>query len=175
MRYTMKSGILYRYDREPLVRLKGVFVGKEKRILNLDGSLILKTNIRDISGAPEKSDDLRFREYVMFDADGREYAVARPGYAKGDNPALVGWPIYRMPRVDHARLFLHEKEYLIVMESCQKYYLNTLTGNSAVQITHKGVVGGWRITSHMEFHPHELCGIFAFCRYIEQENEFLVV
>ena len=36
-------------------------------------------------------------------------------------------------------------------------------------------MGGWLFHDDHGFAPEVLCGIFAFCRYIEQENEFLIV
>ena len=39
----------------------------------------------------------------------------------------------------------------------------------------KGIAGGWIVEDICGFVPEIICGIFIFCRYIEQENEFLIV
>ena len=43
---------------------------------------------------------------------------------------------------------------------------------SVMQIFHRGIVGGWNIEAMDNFAPEIICGIFVFCKYIEQENEF---
>ena len=40
---------------------------------------------------------------------------------------------------------------------------------------HRGIAGGWTLEDNCGFSPEMLCGIFIFCRYIEQENEFMIV
>lgn len=42
-------------------------------------------------------------------------------------------------------------------------------------IMRRGLCGGWLIDAFDDFSPEILCGIFVFCRYVEQENEFLIV
>ena len=175
MRYIMRSGILYQEANCVLAKLRGVFAGSEKRVYRHDGSMVLKTVIREIDKPNVKRADVRSRVYVMLDAEDKEIAVARPDYAEGDDPAVVGWPICRMPRVDHAAVTIHGKQYLLTMQNSQNYTLKDAAGYSVVQIMHRGLAGGWNIDADEIFAPEILCGLFAFCRYIEQENELLIV
>lgn len=175
MRYLMRSGILYGEREKPLSRLKSIFAGPEKRIYQSDGSLALKTIIQELDVPPEKRADVRSHLYVMLDAVGAEIAVARPCYAQGDDPAVAGWPVCRMPRVDRAAVELQNRAYELFMQDSQTYTLTDAAGYTAVQIMHRGLPGGWNIDADAGFAPEILCGLFAFCRYMEQENEFLVV
>jgi len=174
MKYTMKAGVLYQ-DEKILVRLKSSFNGPEKNVILADGTLILRTDIRDLDVPAEKSGDVRFRRYIIFDENGKECAVAKPDYAEGDDPEIVGWPICRMPKIDHAQFLYHNDEYMLTMQNSQNYSLTDRSGKTDVQIFHRGLIGGWNIIADNKFTPEMICGIFAFCRYMERENEFLTV
>ena len=100
---------------------------------------------------------------------------ARPGYAEGDDPGVVGWPICRMPRVDHANIVVNGEEYLLTMHNSQNYSLLNTRNSEVLRIMHKGIAGGWIVEDICGLVPEIICGIFIFCRYIEQENEFLIV
>lgn len=103
MRYTIKASMLYEENRrEPLIHMKGIFSGPEKHICLPNEERVLRTDIRNLPVPSGKRKDVRFREYVMLDPNGRTIASGKPDYAEGDDPAVVGWPICRMPRVDHA-------------------------------------------------------------------------
>ena len=176
MRYTLKAGMLYKEDRQaPLIHMKGVFSGPEKIIYLPNEEQVLRTDIRNLPVPSGKRKDVRFREYVMLDPNGRTIASGKPDYAEGDDPAVVGWPICRMPKVDHAAVTIDGKPYALVMHNSQNYGLKDPAGYTVVQIMHRGLCGGWNIDTDEAFSPGILCGIFAFCRYMEQENEFVVV
>ncbi len=170
----MKSGNLF-LDDTMSVRIKSTFVGSEKKIFAANGELLIRTGIYHLEAPPNEKDNVRYRQYVMLDGIGKECAIAKPDYAEGDDPAVVGWPICRMPRVDHAQLFIGRKEYLLTMKNSQTYFLSEKNGKVVVQILHRGLCGGWDIDAADDFVPEIICGIFVFCRYIEQENEFTVV
>lgn len=174
MKYIMKSGNLF-LDDTMSVRIKSTFVGPEKKIFAANGELLIRTSIYHLEAPPNEKDNVRYRQYVMLDGIGKECAIAKPDYAEGDDPAVVGWPICRMPRVDHAQLFIGRKEYLLTMKNSQTYFLSEKNGKVVVQILHRGLCGGWDIDAADDFVPEIICGIFVFCRYIEQENEFTVV
>lgn len=114
MRYILKSGVLYQEPDCALAKLKGVFAGLEKRVYQNDGSLAQRTAIRDLDVPAVKKADVRFHAYVMLDAADGEIAIARPDYADGDDPAILGWPICRMPRVDHATVEVQGRKYILV-------------------------------------------------------------
>lgn len=174
MDYLMKSGNLS-FNNTLLVRIKSTFVGSEKKIFAANGELLMRTDICNLEAPFNERGNIRYRQYVMLDRSGEKCAVANPDYTKGDDPAVVGWPICRMPRVDHAQLFIRRKEYFLSMRNSQNYFLSEKHGKTVVGIMHRGLCGGWNIDAADDFAPEIICGIFVFCRYIEQENEFLMV
>jgi len=119
--------------------------------------------------------DVRNREYILTDNGNQLICSARPGYADGDDPNVVGWPICRMPRVDHANIVVNSEEYFLTMHNSQNYSLINAHNSEVLRIMHKGIAGGWAVEDHSGFTPENICGIFIFCRYIEQENELLIV
>ncbi len=174
MNYIMKAGVLYQGD-QALARIKSPFRGTAKSVCLADGTPILRTDIQDIAPAAEPTGDARFHRYVLFDAAGAELACARPDYAAGDEPELVGWPVSRAPLADHAALQYENAEYLLTMKSSRHYLLSDPRGEPVVEIRHRGLSGGWDIDSAAGFSPGLVCAVFLFCRYLERENEFPVV
>ena len=67
------------------------------------------------------------------------------------------------------------EEYLLTMHNSQNYSLINAHNSEVLRIMHKGIAGGWAVEDICGFVPEIICGIFIFCRYIEQENEFLIV
>lgn len=174
MKYTMKAGVLYQ-DEKILTRIKGSLNGPNKNVFLADGALVLRTDIESVGDSGKKTGDIRQSRYVMLDETGAECASARPDYAEGDDPEIVGWQVYRIPRIDHAGFLYGDSEYTLVMQNSQNYSLTDISGNKVVQIFHRGLIGGWNIEAEDSFSPQIICGIFAFCRYMEHENEFLIV
>jgi hypothetical protein len=174
MKYTMRAGGLYLQERLT-ARIQGSFAGPDKKIVSADGSLLLQADICTLQHPANREGDVRFREYRLLDAHAKSRAVAWPGYAREEDPDVVGWPICRVPRVDHAVLSMGGQNYLLHMNSSRNYQLKDQTGKVCVQILHRGLEGGWDIQADDAFSPEILCGIFVFCRYIEQENEWLLV
>jgi len=174
MKYTMKAGVLYK-NENMVARLKGSLSGPAKNIFLADGTQALRTDIREKEALDKAPGDVRFRQYIVLNENGKECVVAKPDYAEEDKPEHAGWPVCRLPRVDHAALFYHGEEYKLTMQSSQKYSLSEKSGNVVVLICHRGLKGGWNIEADEKFQPEMVCGIFALCRYMERENEFLVV
>lgn len=83
--------------------------------------------------------------------------------------------ICRMPRVDHAHVSIGVTEYVLTMHNSQNYSLVDTNDSEVLRIMQKRIVGGWIVESNCDFAPDIICGIFTFCRYIEQKNEFLIV
>ena len=175
MRYCMRGGVLTVEGGKSLMKLKSLFSSPEKRVLSMNDEPVAKTIIRSRAHKAANDADVRSHAYVLLDDLGIEIAVACPDYAEGDDPIVVGWPICRMPKVDHAWVDMGETTYLLHMFSSQNYQLMDKEGRIAVRIVHRGLTGGWNIDATDPFSPVFLCGLFAFCRYIEQENELLVV
>ncbi|QRV22121.1 hypothetical protein I6K70_12195 [Lacrimispora saccharolytica] len=80
-----------------------------------------------------------------------------------------------MPRVDSADLILQNLSAHLKMINSQNYLLSDGSGQGILSVMHRGGMGGWDLDSREEFSPEILCGIFVFCRYLEQENELIVV
>ena len=176
MRYTMKSGVLYEdASRVPLVKMKSAITGPVKMIYCNNEIMAIKTDI--CCSAPQKNQtgDTRSKVYIMKDGRDALIAVGKPGYAKEDEPETAGWPVCRVPRVDHADLTIENQQFLLMMHNSQNYSLRDGENNEILRILHKGIAGGWSIEDLHGFSPEVICGIFAFCRYIEQENEFIIV
>ena len=111
----------------------------------------------------------------MVDKEKRIMILGYPDYAKGENPDEVGWPAVRVPRVDHAEIYIEEKKYILEMHNSQSYSLLDCTGETVLRIMHRGICGGWNLITDYKFMPEIICGLFLFCRYIEQENELLII
>ena len=111
----------------------------------------------------------------MLDTEGNVIVSGRPDYAKGENPDEAGWPAVRVPRVDHADIYMKEKKYSLELHNCQNYSLKDCRGEIMLQVIHRGICGGWNLVTNYDFTPEVICGLFLFCRYIEQENELLII
>lgn len=176
MQYMIKAGVLYKSDsRASLAKIKSVLIGSLKMIHKMTGELLLEISIRYLDESKANTGDVRNREYILTDSEGRLLGYARPGYADGDDPEVVSWPICRMPRVDHAHVSVGGIEYVLTMHNSQNYSLTDTNNSEVLRIMHKGIAGGWSLEDSYGFTPEILCGIFTFCRYIEQENEFVIV
>lgn len=176
MRYTMKSGVLFSdHPYQKVARIKGEIIGNEKRIFRCDEQPILTTAISYIDEQKKHSGDVRDKKYIMQNCRDEIVASANPYYAPEDDPSVMGWPICRAPRVDHARIVIGDAEYLLTMHNSQNYSLRDSQSSEILRVLHRGLPGGWILEDEHGFAPEILCGLFAFCRYIEQENEFIVV
>lgn len=176
MRYTLKSGILYLEPaHEALAKIKSALTGPVKRILRKDDALVLKADVRCPDASRQYSGDARDREYVLLNGGGDIVASARPDYAEGETSDAAMRSIYRMPRVDHACLTIGDAAYVLTMHNSQRYTMADAQGRELLRVAHKGLAGGWQLEDEGGFSPEMLCGLFIFCRYIEQENEMLVV
>ena len=176
MQYTIKAGILYKNEpQRALARIKSALIGPQRKIFSIAGELLSKADVRYFDESKASSGDVKNREYILTDNGNQLICSARPGYADGDDPNVVGWPICRMPRVDHANIVVNGEEFLLTMHNSQNYSLINARNSEVLRIMHKGIAGGWAVEDNCDFVPEIICGIFIFCRYIEQENEFLIV
>lgn len=173
MQYIMKSGTLYQEDVPAvLAKMKSAMIGSQKKIYNNADELLLEARIRETKA---HTADVRNREYILTDRTGKVAASAFPGYADGEAPEVAGWPVCRMPKVDRANITLNGAEYVLRMQNNRNYTMTINDHGEVLRITHRGSAGGWMLEDSCGFAPEILCGLFAFCRYIEQENEFLIV
>lgn len=175
MQYTIKSGVLYNETQNALAKIKSALLGPQRNIFSIANDTLLTVDIRYLDESKASSGDVRNREYILTGSKSQLIGSARPGYADGDDPNVVGWPICRMPRVDYANIVVNGEEYLLTMHNSQNYSLINAHNSEVLRIMHKGIAGGWAVEDICGFVPEIICGIFIFCRYIEQENEFLIV
>ena len=176
MQYTIKAGILYKNEpQRALARIKSALIGPQRKIFSIAGELLSTADVRYFDESKASSGDVRNREYILTDNGNQLICSARPGYSDGDDPKAVGCTICRMPRVDHANIVVNGEEYLLTMHNSQNYSLINAHNSEVLRIMHKGIAGGWAVEDICDFVPKIICGIFIFCRYIEQENEFLIV
>ncbi len=180
MEYVMKSGMLYDRDQKrALARVKREFAGSERKILSADGAPVLRTEIRRPENREDTSqntgDGVRSVEYILEDMASRVCAAAQPDYAEGEEPEKTGWPPYRMPKVDHAHLRMDGREFKLAMKGGAGYTLSELSGKEVLRILHRGITGGWDIDAADRLRPETICGLFVFCRYMERENEIVIV
>ena len=176
MEYIMKSGVLTQTGTDgpgrEAARIKGAF-GVRKTILTEAESGVFYTDIREEApsagpGGPQG------RSYVLLDQKDRVLALARPGYAPGEDPAQAGWPAYRLPRVDHAAVRIGPESYILWMKDSRDYQL-ARGEETVLRVLHRGIPGGWDLMACAPFSPEVLCALFVFCRYLEQENEYITV
>lgn len=176
MEYTLRSGILYQEPSHlPLRKIDSSMIGPVKKIYTDRDILLLKADIAYLHEGTARLGDLHDKVYRLVGRDEEPIATGRPGYAEGEDPDMAGWPVSRLPRVDHAKVTIAEAAYRLTMHNSQDYSLRDGNGREVMRILHKGICGGWRIRDDYGSAPELLCGIFIFCRYIEQENEFLIV
>ena len=98
MKYTIKAGVLYKNESQlALVRIKSALLGPQRKILSIAAELLLTADARYHDESKASSGDVRNRVYLLRDNENQLVGSACPGYADGDDPNVVGWPICRMP------------------------------------------------------------------------------
>ena len=117
MQYMIKSGVLYNETQTALLKIKRALLGPQRKIYSIADALLLTVDVRYLNESKASIGDVRSREYILTDCERRLIGSARPGYADGDNPDVAGWPLYRMPKVDHAHLSVCETEYVLIMHN----------------------------------------------------------
>lgn len=176
MKYILKSRILFlEEENKAIAKIKSSFLDAKKTIYVTEDCKQYQTDI-DVSNVPvDKKGDVRFRIYKLEDESGNMLLQAHPCYAKDDDPDVVGWSICRAQKVDHANVMVNGTNRMLIMYNSQNYSLQNQDGSIVLQVMHNGIAGGWTILTKEEFSIEIICGLFIFCRYIEQENEFIVV
>lgn len=171
MHYTMKSGALLAEDGRPAARIAADPMNTA-RTVTVDGSNVsFRTRIQNSAAGTEHSGDARFHTYLLENQQGQVLMQAVPVYDQQDDPDKQGWPVCRMPGIDHAQLTLEGGQYLLTMADRQHYTLTDAQG-TAMQLRHRELCGGWDLEDFRQLPAQILCGIFLFCRYLEQEIAF---
>ncbi len=124
MRYMMKSGTLSNpKNGRMLAQIKSSFWGARKTIFLSDDDKQYHTDINILGAPAKKSGNVRLRIFTLNNNNGEVLMEAHPCYAKDDDPDIVGWPICRTPKIDHADLSIGDIGYPLVMHNNQNYSL----------------------------------------------------
>lgn len=154
----------------PLACIHSTLDGQRKEILPSQGEEApYQTRVcRDEAGA-------NGHRYELCAPSGQLVALGLPGYADGEDPAVYGRPVNRMPRAQHIRVQLGARRCLLCQQDCCHYRLRAQDGQTLLTISHRGLAGGWDLSCREPFPPAVLCGLLVFCLYLDRENEFIAV
>lgn len=173
MNYYIKSGVLYASDDNTVkARIKSAFSTLSSMITLPGSNDTYKTTV---SSRNPESEDVRNLTYLMTDALEQPLMVAAPDYAPDSLPLSSPAPLHRIPRVDHAAVSMNGEKYALTMQDSAHYTFKNARDKALMTLSHRGMSGGWNISADSSLSPAVLCGLYNFCRYIEQENEFFVV
>lgn len=177
MKYLLKAGVLYEEEQGeqgvPLANIQNHYFGIEKQIHV--GEALFYTGVAKESAPMERLVRACPKRYFMRVAGGTILLSGTPKYARNEDPSVIGWPVYKVTHVDSAELSMQGHDAHLQMVNSQNYLLVDIYGREIIRILHRGVIGGWRVEAEEGFSYEMICGIFVFCRYLEQENELLVV
>lgn len=175
MLYIMKSGYLFSAkENKPVAQIKNALWSQEKTIQLLGQNASFKVTAESTSPA-ERRGDVRQKRYFLYGQMDSPLLTGQPAYTAQDDPDVVGWPICRLPKADHAIIQMESETYHLNMINNQYYAMQDQNGYEVLQILHRGITGGWEIQADAQFAPEVISAIFLFSHYLEQENEFLVV
>lgn len=178
MNLLLKSGTLYRTDNKAsgpaLANIHNRLFGLEKQIIA--GEKQFLTQIRTDIPTGERTPGVCSRKYLLKNSDGEILLSGVPKYGDENGPSIVGQFVYRMPRVNSAELMFQDRSGLLRRIDSQNYRLTDSSGKVILTLLRRGTFsGGWNLDAAEELGPEFLCGIFIFCRYMEQENELPIV
>lgn len=140
MKYIMKSGKLYR-DGAMLIQCKSRRISPWKIICDKEGKELLYTEIyqrnSDVSGISDMQTkessraeygDIVGRRYLLRKMDGSICTSAAPFYAAGERLTENGFPVCRMPRVDHALMDIQGKTCVLIRKNGENMYFRMKAG-----------------------------------------------
>ena len=154
LKYRMKAGKLY-LGNDLLVQSKGRMVSPGKIICDREGRELLYTEI------------------FQKDADASETGDMQ---GKASSSAENGFPVCRMPRVDHALMDIQGKTCVLIRKKWGEYVLQDEGGKVLMQIQYTGALGRqYEINTFSTWKPEMIAGIVQLSYYMERESEFLNV
>ncbi len=189
MKYYIRSGKLYTSGSPGssacLCSIAGPFFTAAKSVEGEKGELILRTSI--VHDRTRKYPEAK--SYQMEAPDGSVLAEGHLLYAEGEHPQCLG----RLPRVDRVALTAGSRPYTLWMRNSQYYVLSAeeppaeklpaeasppsrqSSSSRAMEIIHNQDAGGWNVEASESFSPGMIMGVFIFSRYLDKENEFVIV
>ncbi len=188
MKYIMKSGKLY-LDGVMLIQCKSRRISSWKIICDKEGKELLYTEIyqknSDVSGISDMQAkesrraeyrDIAGRRYLLRKMDGSICTSAAPFYAAEERLTENGFPVCRMPRVDHVLMDIQGKTCVLIRKKWGEYVLQDEGGKVLMQILYAGALGlQYEIETFSTWKPEMIVGIVQLSRYMERESEFLNV
>lgn len=188
MKYIMKAGKLY-LDGAVLIQCRNRMISPGKIICDKEGRELLYTEIyqkySDVSGisdmqAKESSHaeyrDIAGRRYLLRKMDGSICTSAAPFYAAEERLPENGFPVCRMPRVDHILMEIQGKTCVLIREKWGEYVLQDVGGQVLMRIRYTGALGRqYEIDTFSTWKPEMIAGIVQLSHYMERESEFLNV
>ncbi len=171
--FYIKSGTLYdKTTDKACASIRNISLGPDKKILSSDGKTEMRVMIENSD--PEDPDDLNGRRYQLKNSQGDIVMSGHPRYSEEEDFETGAYAINRLPKVDHCDVHIKE-DYDLIMHNCQNYSLFDRKGKEVLRIMHKGIAGGWDIEEEEAFSFEEILGLFMFSRYIEKENEYMII
>lgn len=181
MRYHIHYGKLFPVSPEGnedcLCYISQPVYTQNKILYSADGSRVVFVEIAEaetgsvIGAETSAGPQYTAHRYIIKEKDGRLLAEGRPGYS-GQAPVQ---PLSRGPRADHVVTRLPDISCRLIMQNSQNFILTADGGRRMMELIHNGVSGGWNITADGSLDVMLVMGIFLFSRYLEKENEFVVV
>lgn len=171
MNYYIHFGKLYQKKTSQqetcLCYIKGPFYSTNKTIISSKDNSILKAEIVQ----KKKDGKLDSRKYLLTDEADHIVAEGQLEYAEGADP----WPVCHAPRVDRLLIKMDDSSYELKMLNSQNFVMEDQQKYSVMEIIHNDIGGGWNTVIHRDFDSSVVMGIFVFSRYLDKENEFIVV
>lgn len=168
MNYLIKSGNLYQIDNgrpgSKLACLKTPFYSVKKTILSPDGEVRL---IADVQHS-ENTGKIPKCTYTLMDPLNQVVLTGYPTYNKN-------YIALNAPRINHIKLFMNHKIYELSMKDNLECNLVDQSNYNIANLVHNKKGGGWLLKADPVFSPYILMGLFLFCRYLDKENEFIMI
>lgn len=143
-------------------------------LLQKDAGVGLADEVLEKAGCIAEYRDISGRRYLIRGMDGSVYASAAPFYAAEEKLSENGFPVCRMPRVDHAVLDIRGKAFVLIRRKWGEYVLQDEKDQVLMQIRYTGVIGQqYEIETFAAWEPEMIAGIVQLGRYMERESEFL--
>lgn len=169
MKYSMRSNILFDENNNRCARVSSSASYLKNKICS-SAERMLNTELRMNS-----SFDANDHEFILTDSDAKVIAYAKPRYSKSEDPHLNGWPLNRAPLVDEAILKIEGEVYVITRVGYPKYELRDSNGVLVLGAAYSSLMRNWSIYTKDRFTPDIVCAIVVFCKYLEFENEAVIV
>jgi hypothetical protein len=174
MKYQIRAGSLYAIvngrTAEKLAFIQSPFYTEKQTILSPDGSVKLIAQVRT-DGKP----GIQGKEYVIIDEQEQTIVTGKPECSNEENAGVDSEIISSMSRMDTVRLEMDHSVYYLRMRNSQNYCLEDTSGQKKLEIIHNGIAGGWTVETEDAIEPLMVMAIFLFSRYLDKENEYVVI